>query len=317
MSRLRDIVAPATFGGKPCGTTNQTVPCNTVACPIDCIVSAWAAWAPCSLKCGNGTTIRSRAVTNQPAYGGSPCPELTNEDSCNEDPCPVDCAMSDWSSWSQCTQACGTGATSRTRTISAQPLNGGLPCGDIEEDDPCNTQQCPEDRAAILVDRIRKLELQDRVNTLEELQIQQAAQLAATQTQELLGEVGGGTAVAGSSTGVANNFLEEGSSFLEQLAVLWSDREIPYVAELRAKAKTQDNKKDVDEDVVTDEVDAQGHHHKRHHHHRKHHEDSKFAQTAPPPNRRGDPQMERVTPLFAHTVKIPPGNNNDFLEERW
>jgi len=258
----------------------------------------------------------------------------------------------------------------RTRTIQALPLNGGLPCGDVSELDPCNTARCPQDRAEILVDRIRKLELQDRINTLEELQVQQAAQLAATQTTDLLNQIGGaGAASTGSATGVAGATSATGVSFIEMLSDLYdrmdsgskqrerlamamekSRAAIPdarmlqhraAVANLeslkssiaQAKADLADlQRKDKDtsitnaidgastisitddEDEITDEVDAQGHHHKKHHHRRRRHNvdapnsDNKFSQTAPAAG-----QLDPVPPLFAHTVTIPAGNNNDFI----
>jgi len=256
--------------------------------------------------------------------------------------------MSDWTAWSECTQACGTGSETRTRTILAPAANGGLPCGDTEEHDPCNTARCPEDRAAILVDRIRKLELQDRINTLEELQATQAAQLAASQTADLLSQVAGGG--ASTSTGAAAPAFIEMPSILDMLSE-WSQKhqqhihvnDIPVdVARLRqqratvaslqslktaiAEAKSElhelrnsdsgskDKDKDVtvmeadDEDEVTDEVDAQGHHHKKHHHRRRHSQPS-FSQTAPA----SGSQLDPVPPLFTHTVVIPAGNNNDLI----
>jgi hypothetical protein len=214
----------------------------------------------------------------------------------------------------------------RTRDVLEAPANGGLPCGPTQEVDPCNTQRCPEDRAAILVDRIRKLELQDRINTLEELQAKQAAELAASQTADLLSQVGGGG--DGSTGGAAPSFVE--TSFLEMLSSLYSrmDSRRPVsgaqndnALKLQAFKASIDNAKkelneltkknvvnDDEEDEVTDEVDAQGHHHKRHHKKHRNADDNKFSQAA------GSP-LETVPPLFTHTVAIPAGNNNDFIQE--
>jgi len=240
--------------------------------------------------------------------------------------------------------------------------NGGLPCGDMSETDPCNTQKCPENRAAVLVDRIRKLELQDRINTLEELQAQQASELAASQTADLLSQVGGSDSTGGSRAATpSTSFIEMISSLLERqqqqiqqnrvsdaafqrkLAALDSfklsiEKSKTELGQLQWHADTNDLKSyDVpaatesvsvvdtlgagaganggtfteDEDEVVDEVDAQGHHHQKHHHRRRHaNSDSKFSQTAPTSSTPLDP----VPPLFGHTVPIPAGNNNDFIE---
>jgi len=344
-TRIRTVLSAPTFGGDECGNTNDTRPCNTVACPIDCVVSDWSAWGTCSRDCGNGTQLQTRYVTNQPAFGGTPCPELTHVQSCNTDICPTDCVMTEWSGWSECTQACGTGSSTRTRTVSEPAANGGLPCGDIVELDPCNTARCPENRAAILVDRIRKLELEDRISTLEELQAKQAAELAASQTADLLNQIGGGSSTSTGSA--APSFLETLSDLQGKLSEQYHMAAAPDSSSASARLRQQElaanlrsltNSIDLaksqlrqlqskdhdvtvgttstsadseDQDEVTDEVDAQGHHHKKHHR-RRHHNDSpnysKFSETAP-----AAAQLDPVPPLFAHTVAIPAGNNNDFL----
>ncbi|XP_046817406.1 spondin-1 [Vespa crabro] len=41
---------------------------------------------------------------------------------------PVDCEVSNWSPWSQCSVTCGTGRVVSYRTIKNEPQNGGRPC---------------------------------------------------------------------------------------------------------------------------------------------------------------------------------------------
>jgi hypothetical protein len=79
-----------------------------------------------------------------PAYGGAECPPLEETRACNEQPCPVDCVVSEWSEWSECSAPCGGGTQSRTRTIVTPPANGGTPCPELEETRACNEQPCPE-----------------------------------------------------------------------------------------------------------------------------------------------------------------------------
>ncbi|XP_014102210.1 spondin-1 [Bactrocera oleae] len=40
----------------------------------------------------------------------------------------VDCIMSEWSTWSQCSVSCGTGYSNRSRYVITEPRNGGQPC---------------------------------------------------------------------------------------------------------------------------------------------------------------------------------------------
>merc|ERR1719183_1339079 len=48
--------------------------------------------------------------------------------SCNNQPCPVDCSLKEWSGWSKC---------------SAE--YGGHPCGKVSETKACNNQACEKD----------------------------------------------------------------------------------------------------------------------------------------------------------------------------
>jgi hypothetical protein len=58
-------------------------------------------------------------------------------------PPPVNCAVSNWSSWGSCTASCGGGTQTRTRTIVTQPTLGGLTCPALSEQQSCNTEACP------------------------------------------------------------------------------------------------------------------------------------------------------------------------------
>lgn len=73
--------------------------CNGIACAehacgsvaVDCQVSALSAWTACTASCGGGTSTRTRTVTVQPANGGQACPQLTETQACNTQPCPDFC----------------------------------------------------------------------------------------------------------------------------------------------------------------------------------------------------------------------------------
>jgi len=57
--------------------------------------------------------------------------------------CSVDCKVEDWSSWSDCSATCGGGTKTRGRGVVQEAENGGAPCPALEEEESCNTDQCP------------------------------------------------------------------------------------------------------------------------------------------------------------------------------
>lgn len=122
--RNRYITTEAKEGGAACSSpTRETGSCKMET--IDCKLSDWAAWMPCSMTCRGGTKARHRQVDRWPVNGGQPCPPnltLINLTSCNDDtPCSdsTDCKMSDWTEWSNatCSTTCGPGQITRTRFI--------------------------------------------------------------------------------------------------------------------------------------------------------------------------------------------------------
>ncbi|XP_052804646.1 thrombospondin type-1 domain-containing protein 7A-like [Mya arenaria] len=46
--------------------------------------------------------------------------------------CPVDCVMSDWSAWTDCSTSCGTGVQMRYRHVKQNPAEGGRLCPTID-----------------------------------------------------------------------------------------------------------------------------------------------------------------------------------------
>ncbi|GAA6107507.1 thrombospondin type-1 domain-containing protein 7B isoform X1 [Tachysurus ichikawai] len=75
-------------------------------------------------------------------------PRLPLEQACLI-PCPLDCVVSEFSSWSRCSGMCGVGLRHRTRHVLAAPAYGGAGCPNLSETQPCeHPLPCPigEDR---------------------------------------------------------------------------------------------------------------------------------------------------------------------------
>ena len=104
--------------------------CQTNLCPVDCRLSSWGPWSPCSLSCGSGFRSRSRSVVQEALYGGLACPtNREHQETCVEEDCAVDGSWTSWSRWAYCSTTCGPGNRTRSRTCtSPSPQNGGLPC---------------------------------------------------------------------------------------------------------------------------------------------------------------------------------------------
>lgn len=145
-SRTRGLMQQAAFGGEACPSAHQTGGCNATPCPVDCVVSGFGQWGACSHSCGAGTKMRHRTVERSALHGGKACPSLTSTSVCNSHSCPVNCAMSYWSDWSECDKTCGpalSGAQKRTRSVVVAAAHGGLACAPNTEQRHCSPGACP------------------------------------------------------------------------------------------------------------------------------------------------------------------------------
>jgi len=68
--------------------------------------------------------------------GEAPCPNGV---------CDVDCAVSDWGEWQECSAVCGGGDRKRYREILEMPEGRGEACPILYEYGACNMQDCPTD----------------------------------------------------------------------------------------------------------------------------------------------------------------------------
>lgn len=132
-----------------CGTPCTGVLVDTKYCKpilevvLDCQISAWTQWSQCNHP--NQQKYRIRTIRQRPQGGGKDCTGSLRETAgcaMESDP-PMDCTMTTWSPWNQCSKSCGWGTHIRTRRIATPNLNGGLPCNNaLEELAACNLQEC-------------------------------------------------------------------------------------------------------------------------------------------------------------------------------
>jgi len=116
--------------------------CNTKQCPVDCKLSHWTSWSSCTKTCDGGTQMRNRNVLMPAQYGGQSCPRLEETNKCKTKDCPVDCKLSQWTSWSSCTKTCAGGTRMRKKTALRPKANGGQACRTVRQTYGCNTNKC-------------------------------------------------------------------------------------------------------------------------------------------------------------------------------
>ncbi|XP_021918069.1 spondin-1-like isoform X3 [Zootermopsis nevadensis] len=123
----------------------QLVDAETDVTVINCVVARWSPWSACSVTCGRGVKTKTRTIKVQAKNGGKPCPKkLKRKKKCKRN-CvqPIDCVLSEWSSWSLCSHTCGMNAMrQRTRSVATSSSGGGLPCGSRLEVIPCELLPC-------------------------------------------------------------------------------------------------------------------------------------------------------------------------------
>jgi len=147
-SRTRGVRHMTAFGGKPCPPLEEHVACNAGKCPINCEVTSWQPWTQCTRTCGVGTHGRHRTVLRHSERGGYVCPALFEREQCELSRCPVDCVARAWGTWSACSRSCGSGASSRSRTVSRNAADGGEKCPPLSQTQTCNATPCPVDCVA-------------------------------------------------------------------------------------------------------------------------------------------------------------------------
>lgn len=141
----RKVLTANANNGKACPVLSQKRLCNDHPCHIDCEMTDWSTWSTCSVKCGGGTQKRTRTMTRMSQHGGKTCPPGREDRACNISECPIDCELSQWGAFPDCSSTCGGGQQTRYRSIEVTSAFGGKKCGALTDPRTCNTKKCPVD----------------------------------------------------------------------------------------------------------------------------------------------------------------------------
>ena len=118
--------------------------------PVDCEMGSWSNVGSCTPNTGScgygaGSQSQSRTITLPASNGGTACGSTNQTQSCDLEPCPVDCVEGNDGSWNPCsptTGTCGSGTQTRERTGDVGPSNGGSACRPTSETQGCEVT-CP------------------------------------------------------------------------------------------------------------------------------------------------------------------------------
>lgn len=93
-----------------------------------------------------GVTSRTRLITKQGYCGGATCNQtgLVESKKCSNYK-NMDCKVSQWSTWSNCSNTCGGGLQERTRNITQQPFCSGTKCPIVFEKKVCSDYSAKQD----------------------------------------------------------------------------------------------------------------------------------------------------------------------------
>jgi hypothetical protein len=145
-TRTRDVITPANDSGAACGPQNDSQDCKTQPCPINCVkADTWKPWTACSVTCGGGIRTRTKDIVTPASHGGHGCDSVGETETCGTNGCPIDCEMTQWSTYSACTKSCGNGSRTRERSVAVEVHFGGKACGHSAETTTCNDFACSVD----------------------------------------------------------------------------------------------------------------------------------------------------------------------------
>nr|NP_001027687.1 sp4 protein precursor [Ciona intestinalis]CAD24309.1 putative coagulation serine protease [Ciona intestinalis] len=141
-TRSRSCVG-GNIGNVGCESGGQTASeaCTTgVQCPT---WSAWSVYGVCSVTCGGGTQESTRTCNNHGQVGVTCDGRDTRSQACNPQACP---SWSGYGSWSGCSETCGDGTKTRTRTCNNGQIgdNGCSPAAAATDSMACSVRNCPQ-----------------------------------------------------------------------------------------------------------------------------------------------------------------------------
>jgi len=128
--RNRTVASVENQCGAACtGDLEQTKACLNPKCVTqtqDCELSSWSKWSRCEVK--SDQKFHTRTFAQNATEDGEACVGVLNDTQPCFGPKTVDCTLSEWTAWADCSKNCAKGYTTRTRKVVNEAKAGGLPC---------------------------------------------------------------------------------------------------------------------------------------------------------------------------------------------
>lgn len=152
------ITTPASNGGMCFPVTQKSI-CIGPVCPVNCVVDPLWTNGQCmppagAASCGwTGTRTDTRQVVTHASNGGTPCPPLSQQESCAGPACNTDCAVDPSWTIGHCMSpigagSCGwTGTQTDTRQVLTKQSGSGKACPALSQQVSCLGPVCPVDCA--------------------------------------------------------------------------------------------------------------------------------------------------------------------------
>ncbi|XP_008303564.1 complement component C6-like, partial [Stegastes partitus] len=117
----------------------QLLGCISAGLACFCERYQWSSWSSCSRTCNHGTQQRQRQFRFDDYYWKSSCHQLCDRvdtRACNDQACPINCLLTEFGSWSECSPCAKKQL--RTRSVLRPSQFGGSDCSpELTEERPC------------------------------------------------------------------------------------------------------------------------------------------------------------------------------------
>ncbi|XP_071321962.1 complement component C6 isoform X1 [Trachinotus anak] len=117
----------------------QLLSCISAGLACFCERYTWSSWSACTATCNHGTQQRQRNFQFDDYYWKSSCSQLCNKydiRACNEQRCPINCVLTEFGPWSDCSPCAKK--QFRTRSVQRPAQFGGSDCSvELTEERPC------------------------------------------------------------------------------------------------------------------------------------------------------------------------------------